>query len=144
MAEFKLGRIKFVWKGAWNATTTYYVDDVIRYGGKTYICVVGHTANASFYTDLNNIPTKWNQFSDGQDWKGDWTATTLYKINDIVKYGGYIYICNDGHESRSTLELDQGKWDLFAESFDWKAAWTPSTTYKVNDLVSYNIHAIFT
>ena len=32
MAEFKLGRIKFVWKGSWATTTTYYVDDVIRYG----------------------------------------------------------------------------------------------------------------
>ena len=76
MAEFKLGRIKFVWKGAWTNGTTYYVDDVIRHGGKTFICVAGHTAAGNFYTDLNNVPTKWNQFTDGQDWKGDWTQTT--------------------------------------------------------------------
>jgi hypothetical protein len=137
MAEFKLGRLRFVWKDQWTTGDTYYKDDIIAYGGKTFLCVAGHTAAADFYTDLDNVPTKWNQFSDGQDWKGDWTATRLYKINDIVKYGGYIYICNDGHNSRATLELDQGKWDLFAESFDWKSAWTPSTTYKVNDLVKY-------
>lgn len=137
MAEFKLGRIKFVWKGAWTTATTYYVDDVIRHGGKTFICVIGHTAAGSFYTDLNNVPARWNQFTDGQDWKGNWTSTTLYKINDIVKYGGYVYICNTGHTSASTLETDQLKWTLFAEGFDWKGNWNTSTTYKVNDIVKY-------
>ena len=137
MAEFKLGRIRFVWKGNWTTGTTYYKDDIIAYGGKTFLCVVGHTANADFYVDLDNVPTKWNQFSDGQDWKGNWAGTTLYKVNDIVKYGGYLYICNDGHTSQATLELDQSKWDLFAEGIDWKGAWSTATTYKVNDLVKY-------
>lgn len=137
MAEFKLGRIKFVWKGAWSNGTTYYVDDVVRYGGKTFICVAGHTADSNFYTDLNNVPTKWNQFTDGQDWKGDWTDTTVYKINDIVKYGGLVYICNTGHTSQSTLELDQSKWTSFAEGVDWKDEWAVETTYKLNDIVKY-------
>ena len=60
MAEFKLGRIRFVWKGAWVAATTYYKDDVVRFGGKTYICQIGHTANSNFNTDLDINPTKWN------------------------------------------------------------------------------------
>jgi hypothetical protein len=30
MAEFKLGRIRFVWKNTWTPSTTYYIDDVIR------------------------------------------------------------------------------------------------------------------
>lgn len=34
MAEFKLGRIRFVWKADWATSTTYYKDDVIRFGGK--------------------------------------------------------------------------------------------------------------
>ena len=51
MAEFKLGRIRFVWKDQWTTGSTYYVDDVVRNGGKTYICAVGHTAAADFYTD---------------------------------------------------------------------------------------------
>lgn len=137
MAEFKLGRIKFVWKGVWTAGTPYYVDDVVRHGGKTFICVAGHSAAADFYTDLNNVPTKWNQFTDGQDWKGVWTATTSYKINDVVKYGGYTYICNQGHTSGATLEADQSKWTLFATGFDWTGDWTPGTAYKVNDIIKY-------
>ncbi len=137
MAEFKLGRIRFVWKDDWTTGTTYYKDDIVAYGGRTYLCVAGHTAAADFYTDLDNVPTKWNQFSDGQAWKGNWSSTTLYKENDIVKYGGYVYICNNGHTSSSTLEANQSDWDLFAESFDWKGNWSTTTTYKVNDIVKY-------
>jgi hypothetical protein len=141
MAEFKLGRIRFVWKGNWAAATTYYIDDVIRYGARTYICAVGHTSAADFNTDLEYSPTKWNQMSDGQSWTGDWNISTFYKINDVVKYGGLLYICNDSHTSAATtvsgLEADQAKWTLYAEGFDWKNAWTVSTRYKVNDLVRY-------
>ena len=137
MAEFKLGRLRFVWKGAWAQSTTYYIDDIINYGGKTFLCVEGHTASDDFYTDLDNVPTRWNQFSDGQDWKGNWAGSTLYKVNDIVKYGGYLYIANEGHTSQSLLEDDQAKWDLFAESLNWLGNWATDTTYKVNDVVKY-------
>ena len=34
MAEFKLGRIRFVWKGAWFTGNEYFIDDVVRYGGR--------------------------------------------------------------------------------------------------------------
>jgi len=144
MAEFNLGRIRFVWKGAWVQSTSYIKDDVIRYGGKTYLCVIGHTAAADFNTDLENIPTRWNQMSDGQEWKGDWTASTFYKLNDIVKYGGYVYICKDSHTSATYiaptwlgLENDLASWELFAETFDWKTDWTVSTRYRINDIVKY-------
>jgi hypothetical protein len=141
MAEFKLGRIKFVWKGDWVAAQTYYVDDVIRYGGRTYICRIGHTSSANFYTDEDIVPSKWNQMSDGSEFKNDWTTSLFYKENDIVKYGALLYICNTSHTSAATallgLEADQAKWTLYAEGFDWKNDWTTSTRYKKNDLVKY-------
>ena len=141
MAEFKLGRIRFVWKGDWSTAQTYYIDDVVRYGGKTYICTAGHVSDSSFYTDLENNPTRWNQLTDGQAWQGDWEVDTFYKENDIVKYGGLLYICNDFHTSAATtalgLENDQSKWTLYAEGFDWKNDWAINTRYKVNDLVKY-------
>ena len=98
MAEFKLGRIRFVWKGAWAAATSYYKDDIIRHGGRTYYCAVGHTASTLFTTDE---ATKWNLFADGQSWQGDWVAGTYYKQNDIVKYGGYIYVANTAHTAEA-------------------------------------------
>jgi hypothetical protein len=141
MAEFKLGRIKFVWQGDWVTGTTYYKDDIVRYGGKTFLCVVGHIANADFYVDSENVPTRWNQVTDGQVWTGDWTVGTYYKENDIVKYGGSLYICNDGHTSAATtalgLEDNLSDWDLFATSTEYKTDWTVSTRYKEYDIVKY-------
>ena len=150
MAEFKLGRIRFVWKSNWAPSTTYYVDDVIRYGGRTYICSVGHTSASDFYTDLNYAPTKWNQMSDGQEWTGEWQTSTFYKQRDIVKYGGSLYIANTAHTSNASagsgaagaetstgLEADQAKWDLFAEGTEWKDEWAVDTRYKKYDLVKY-------
>ena len=136
MAEFKLGRIRFIWKGAWVTAKQYYKDDVVRYGGRTYIVNTGHISS-NFDTDIS----KFDLLSDGSEWKGNWALSTVYKPRDIVKYGGYLYICNTGHTSASTegdgLELDQTKWDLFAEGFDWKGDWGVTTRYKVNDLVRY-------
>ena len=99
MAEFKLGRIKFVWQGSWTTGTGYLVDDVVNVSGKSYICVVNHTASAAFATDLNYVPSKWNIIADGQTWKGNWNTATLYSIGDLVKYGGNVYVCNSIHTS---------------------------------------------
>lgn len=141
MAEFKLGRIKFVWQGPWVTGTAYVKDDVVSYNGKTYICALGHTAAASFNTDLNIVPAKWELMSDGQTWRSDWTTSYSYEEGDLVKYGGNTYLCNLAHTSAATtnlgLENDQAKWDVFVEGFDWKGDWTVSTRYKVNDIVSY-------
>lgn len=141
MAEFKLGRIKFVWKGEWATATVYIKDDVIKYGGKTYMCVLGHTASSDFNTDLNLIPTRWNLMADGQRWRGDWASSTIYEKGDLVKYGGNVYLAITYHTSASVissgLEADANKWELFAEGFDWKNDWTVATRYKVNDIVKY-------
>lgn len=139
MAEFKLGRIRFIWKGDWSTSTVYYKDDVIRNGGNTYVCIVGHTS-PTLFTDSQSI--YWNKISDGIEWKGDWLNDTYYKVNDIVKYGGYLYIANQAHTAENSitlgLEADQSKWDLFAEGFDYKADWTINTRYKINDIAKYN------
>ena len=139
MAEFKLGRIRFIWKDNWSSSTIYYKDDIVRNGGNTYVCISGHTSPDLFTTDQS---TYWNKISDGVEWKGNWTTNFYYKVNDIVKYGGYLYIANEAHTSALTstlgLEDSQTKWDLFAEGFDYKESWTTNTRYKINDIAKYN------
>ena len=144
MAEFKLGRIRFVWKGPWTVGTPYLIDDVISNGGKSYICVVNHTASSLFDTDLDFVPSKWNIVSDGTKWEGDWEAETYYNPGAVVKYGALIYICKTGHTSATYvaptylgLENDQAKWDLFATSFNWEGTWSTATRYRRNDFVVY-------
>ena len=139
MAEFKLGRLRFIWKGEWSSSTVYYRDDVIRNGGNTYICIAGHTSSALFSADRESY---WNTASDGQQWRDEWTTDVVYNENDLVKYGGNIYIANTSHQSAATfadgLEVDLDKWDVFADGFDYLSNWQTGTRYKVNDLVKNN------
>ena len=141
MAEFKLGRIRFVWKNEWTTDTTYYKDDVVSYGGKIYICVLGHDSAPDFFTDLDITPSKWNLVSDGQTWKGEWQPQVRYVYDDIVSYGARLYICQEIHtsaiDSSSGIEGDLDKWKIFAEGLDWRGDWTTSTKYVVNDVVKY-------
>jgi hypothetical protein len=155
MAEFKLGRIRFVWKGDWVTGDTYYKDDVVAVGGKVYICVIGHTASPDFFTDFQISPPKWNLVSDGQNYRGLWESDTRYVLDDIVSYGARLYICTEVHLSTADLEVATfgiendivfdsagkpttgSKWDIYAEGLDWKGAWTAGTRYRINDFVKY-------
>lgn len=139
MAEFKLGRLKFVWRGSWTNNYAYVKDDVVRYGGRMYVCVAGHTSNADasqgFYTDFT--AGDWQLMVDGQQWRGSWAASTGYNLNDIVKYGGIVYICNANHTSGATLEANQSSWTVYNNSLNWTGTYANSTVYKVNDLAKF-------
>ena len=53
MADFKLGRLKFVWKGAWSGSTAYVKDDIVSYGGNAFVAESAFTSDSNFYTDLD-------------------------------------------------------------------------------------------
>jgi hypothetical protein len=83
MAEFKISRFKYNWKGSWDTNASYIPDDVISYGGKTYVCVLLHDASANFYTDLNYlapgntiVTPRWVIMTDGVKFRGNWTTGT--------------------------------------------------------------------
>jgi len=135
MAEYILGRIKFVYQGNWTTGTRYIADDIVTVGGKSYICVTGHLAAAAFATDL--AANNWKIIADGLKWRSTWTATTLYNPGDLVKYGAVVYQCNTGHTSQASLELDQGKWEVFANGTNYRSAWANATAYSTGDLVTY-------
>jgi hypothetical protein len=143
MAEFKLGRLRFVWKGTWANATPYVKDDIVRYGGISFVCVLGHTAAANFDTDLN--ASRWQKMAVGLEWKTDpWTPSALYKEGDVVRYGGKVYVCTDNHTADATvaggLYIDEtaNRWDLLSDGQEWKGDWTTSTYYKLGDIVKYN------
>jgi len=143
MAEFKLGRLRFVWKGAWAANISYVKDDIVKYGGTAYVCKSAHSSNTNFQTDLGI--ERWEVMTGGVEWKTNpWTISTTYKINDVVKYGGNVYIATANHTSSSNasggfyLDDAANNWDLLVSGTDWKGNWVTSTYYKKSDLVKYN------
>ena len=74
MADFKLGRIKFKWRGNWAVSTSYLIDDIVKYGGNVYTVVTNHTSqttSAAFYTDLT--AGKYELHTEGLFFKGLWS-----------------------------------------------------------------------
>jgi hypothetical protein len=131
MAEFKIGRLKFVWRGVWTTGYDYVKDDVVRVGGSSYVCILGHTSDTAFSDDAD----KWDKMQEGILFKNQWAATTIYDINDIVVYGGIAYIVITAHTSTSTF--DATKFASLVKGFDYKNTWAISTFYRLNDLVKY-------
>ena len=44
MADFRLGRLKFNWRGDWAADTAYVIDDIVKFGANTYVATANHTS----------------------------------------------------------------------------------------------------
>ena len=146
MAEFKISRIRYTWRNAWATTTAYNRDDVIRYGGSTWICQRQHTAS-TFVADQiflanagDSDPTPaWLKMTDGYVWRGGWTTTpTLYNPGDIALYGGAIYLCVTSHTSTSTFDANIADWAVYLSADNWRTSWTPATRYGIGDIVRYN------
>lgn len=43
------------WRDEWVTATAYSVNDAVRTGSNTYVCVVAHTSAALFATDLASV-----------------------------------------------------------------------------------------
>lgn len=196
MAEFKLERFKYNWRGNWASGTSYKRDDIVRVNGKSYVCVITHVSSSTFRTDLDailpgSVPPQpqpkwlvmtsgfsfigdwesginynlgdivkyngslwacvvnhastsfasnkdnWQVFSQVTSFVGDWEQNRSYAPNAVVKYGANFYKCVITHSSGSALEDDIENWELYLEGLNWKGDYASGTLYRVNDLVKY-------
>ena len=145
MAEFKISRIRYTWRNQWTTSTTYNKDDVVRYGGSTWVCVRQHTASA-FQVDQDYLanpgdsaPTPaWTKMTDGYAWRGAWQTSTLYNPGDIVLYGGVVYQVVTSHTSGIQFIDNASKFAEYATTIGWTTDWAQNTRYGVGDLVKYN------
>ena len=81
MATINLGAIKFNWKGAYNNSTAYAVDDVVSSGGSSYVCILASTGNA-----VSN-GTYWSVMAQAGT-NGTDVGTTLTTQGDILYRDG--------------------------------------------------------
>lgn len=133
-----LGRIRFYYRDAYNANTTYEINDVVSYGGSAY--VYKYATNTS-----GNLPTNttyWSKLVEGTDFRGAWAATTSYYPNDIVIYANAVYVATGAHTSNGSADgfftdFNLGRWTLLTYGFKWEGSWTANTLYHPYDIVSY-------
>ncbi len=142
MADFVLGRLKFKWRGDWAVSTAFLIDDIVKYGGNTYVCVTNHTSASSTAGFYSSDLSYWNIHTEGLFFKGDWSASNFYKLNDLVKYGAFHYRCINSHTSASDFSLTDAdgstvNWRVFTEGLQWEDSYNSSTTYQDGDVVTY-------
>ena len=137
----------YTWRGSWDSTTAYAVSDLVSNDGNSWIAV---TANTN--SEPTTSSTDWNIFAAGGTegsgfrWRGAWSNTTAYVIDDIVSHEGSAWIST----RNSTNQEPDGAsnfWDLYAEKgedgesgsgFRWRDSWDSATAYNINDIVRHD------
>jgi len=131
------------WKGAYNGSTAYAVNDAVSYQGSSYICIL---------TSTGNVPTNgtyWDLIAEigqgGLIWLGTYNNLTPYVPNDAVSYNGSSFVCIA--DTTGNLPTNGTYWDLLVEAGTngsngingvvWQGVYSGSQTYHVNDAVSY-------
>jgi hypothetical protein len=85
MATINLGAIKFNWKGAYNSSTSYAVDDVVSSGGNSYVCIQAHSNQA-----VGDATAYWNIMSSAgtNGTNGTDLTSTLTTQGDLLYRNG--------------------------------------------------------
>lgn len=139
IANWTLLATTYDWKNTWTVNFNYNLGDVVRYNGTVYICIQKHLSAATAALGLEDNQSSWEIVVTSDNWTTDWNINTRYSVNDIVRYGGIVYRCVEGHTSTSNLSLglenDQSKWEAVLDGIDYKFDWVTSNRYKLNDIV---------
>ena len=144
MAEFKISRIRYTWRNEWDAGTVYNRDDVVSYGGSSWVCFRQHTASL-FINDQNflanpndtDFSPAWRKMTDGRSFIGEWQPIATYAEGDVVLYGGNLYVVDTAYVSGSIFEEGISNLSLLSSQISYKNPWEQNTRYGVNDLVKY-------
>jgi hypothetical protein len=68
---------------------------------------------------------------------GDWNNSTTYESNDIVKYGGNVYVYTYGLKTSGNLPTNSAYWALMVEGFLFKGEFDVATSYRIGDGVAH-------
>ena len=68
---------------------------------------------------------------------GTYDAATEYEMNDIVKYGGNVYVYANVVKSTGNIPTNNSYWTLMIEGFKFRAEYDAATQYRVGDGVTH-------
>ena len=71
MADFRLGRLKFNWRGDWTVATAYVIDDIVKFGANTYVCITNHTSASNEAQWYGSDGSRWQLHTEGLFFRGD-------------------------------------------------------------------------
>lgn len=88
-----VGKIKFTWKGTYDAATSYEKDDVVYHSGDSWICVIGPDTYGNPQTVTGTAPSttatqQWNKMAQG----ADLGAISGLANGDLFYYNGTDFV----------------------------------------------------
>jgi hypothetical protein len=120
--------------GVYNPSTLYKLNDIVTYGGATYIALQegsNHSPSTS--------PTYWNSLVGGIEFIGAFSGAIAYVTGDIVSYGGNNYIAVQ--DTSGNIPTNTTYWKLFSQGFSFQNAFNNGTTYLPGQVVRYGSNA---
>lgn len=123
------------WNSNWTTNKSYGQGDIVKYGGIVYVCNTLHTSAATAVLGLEANLASWTVINNGVDYKGAWTSSFRYKLNDLVKLNADVYICTTYHTS--TTSFDNTKFTLYVPGQDYMGTWSSGSVYQPGDIVNY-------
>jgi hypothetical protein len=126
-----LGKLRFHFAGDWSVSTTYEVNDIVKYGGNVYVYSnVARTAG-----NLPTDPAYWALMVEGFKFRETWDTAVQYRIGDGVAHGGVVYIAIA--DSQGQVPPNGSYWSQFADGIQWEGDFDPTGAYQANDVVKY-------
>jgi hypothetical protein len=115
MADFKLGRIKFKWKGNWTSSTAYVKDDIVKFNANSFVCITNHTSSGTTDGWFTNDYANWQLYVPGINNAGTYSSGTKYYLNDIVVSGGSAFISIANANLGNTPISSPSSWSLLVQ-----------------------------
>ena len=96
---------------SWSLSTQYKVNDVVVYGGYVYRCTTAHTSAATVALGLEANQSAWQVVYQQLFYQAAWQVSTRYRVLDVVRFDGALYICATAHTSSAFLnDFNSGLW----------------------------------
>jgi len=70
-------------------------------------------------------------------WAGDWIVTTEYELNDVVRYGGNVYVYVNVLKTIGSVPTNTAYWAVMVEGINFIGEWDAVTQYYIGDAVAY-------
>jgi len=70
-------------------------------------------------------------------YQGEYSGATEYELNDVVKYGGNVYVYKYVTAATGQVPTSTTYWDLMVPGFKFEGVYNNSTAYQPGDVVTY-------
>ena len=98
-----LGKIRFNWAGVYDDTTVYSYNDIVTYGPNLYAYINTASSSGGHIPTFSGTNAFWVLIAAGITFRGTYTNTELYYVNDIVTDLVSTYIVTAQHTASSSV-----------------------------------------